>query len=334
MVADRHRGPKAGQPGVAAAESACFATLGRFTWRAVCVAAVMLACAAPDTSDVPRGTVASDEPTPLSGGKVDDAEPFVLARFADALAAAMAPSERLMDTLATALARDSASFRADSLFLRARAVVAARFDSVGTAMWGDTLMQQWVIQGAGAEDALREVVGRHGMRLTWSEGSAYGTQSIAAFAGRFGRFVSPPLQRYLAVRAAEDAEGFSADAGLSISWTALAQRVVTWEGLLAVTAGSPIAAEAGQWHALYRRTLLTGLDNSPTFSFEDGRLGAQVRAAYAALLARDPSSSIAADVAGYLVVLEKAGWQESADTKEYLAKIGVESMRAVEPPIR
>jgi hypothetical protein len=149
-----------------------------------------------------------------------------------------------------------------------------------------------------------------------------------------GPHLTPAMRRFLELRAAEEAEGFSNDASLCISWNAVSDRVATWEAFIADNPSFLLLPEASYWHDLYLRVYLTGMDNAPVFTYEDDTLDPEVRKSYQRFTGRYSSLASARLVSDYLSLLEREGFSHTEAVEGFLEARGIRSMQAIQPPMR
>lgn len=233
------------------------------------------------------------------------------------------------------IAQQSAGSRAaDSLFVAARQRFHTRIDSIGFALWNNSMFQKQLRTRTTLQDSLATAWGPRGVRITSSEGSYFPAVNTASLAVSFRSSLSAQGRQYVNARVADEAVPLSDDAALLIPWTELARRAARWESLADSLSGSVFEREAEQWHALYRSILFTGLDNARVFDLETGVVSDSVRAAYA--FARDSlsNSKVATDAADFLELLRRETWRETAAVKEFLIQRRVQSMRGMQPPGR
>src|SRR6266576_1773727 len=166
-------------------------------------------------ANVPKDSVQSSAPLPVSLGAPDslstdgplDEIPSLLAGF-DSQAEAAREQARAV----------AATPRADSLFLSFR----NRFLKVGEQVTNRfdqaTSIQSNVLQDTSTSRQLTTLLAKHGFALEYSEGNAYAyaDEDMGYWARFFDGALTPAMQRYVGLRAREQATRFSEDARLQI----------------------------------------------------------------------------------------------------------------------
>lgn len=262
--------------------------------------------------------------------------------FAD-LDARIRPLAASRDSALAGIRADSGTGRADSSFTLFRGQFFLRAESVGTALSENQILQRWVWRvsaegwtalDSASADSLRRFLGARGLRAEFSEGTVYASDNTASMASLFERFLSPAMRSFLAIRRAEEDEGYSEDAGLLISWDQLAERIARWERFLDANPGFQLAGEGRYRYDNYLAVYLTGMDNSRVFEYPRETLDPRVRASYERFLTRHAESGTARIVRGYLDVLGRNGWRAEPDVVAFLKANGIHSMIGQQPPTR
>src|SRR5262249_55242904 len=131
-------------------------------------------------------------------------------------------------------------------------------------------------------------------------------------------------------RGAEVDHGFSEDAGLTIEWPEVRQRLRFWEDFLAKNPKFPYATSIRWYVDVYAGTLLTGMDNSH-ITDENNKLRDEVKAVYRRFLAEDRASPRYELVKEYFAAIEKNGFVVGDQADAVLKRHHVEPMTG-EPP--
>ena len=247
-----------------------------------------------------------------------------------AVAARLDPALRGREAVVARLRMDSGTPTADSVFLRARGSFALAIDSIGTAMYDDSAFQGWVGSDSAAAEADTWFRAR-GLRLSWSEGSAYPSEDTGEWLRLAGPYVTAPMREYLALRNHDEAQRFTNDAALQIPWDSLAERIAGWDRFIEGHPGFVLLREAEMWRGIFLRTYLTGIDNSRVF--EDS-LVPEVRKSYERFVERHGATRTGALVRGYLDVLGASGGRETDEVVAFRRANGIRSMIGMQPPIR
>jgi len=262
--------------------------------------------------------------------------------FAD-LDARIRPLVAARDSAVAAIRQDSGTGRADSAFAAFRGQFALRAESVGTAIYQNQPLQRWIWRvrpegwtdlDSAPADSLRRFLAARGLRAEFSEGNAYAAENTAAMAPLFERYLSPAMRSFLAIRRAEEDEGYSEDAGLRITWDQLAERIARWERFLDANPGFLLVDEGRYWYDNYLAVYLTGMDNSRVFEIERETLDPRVRASYGRFVTRHPGTRTARIVREYLEVLGRNGWRAEPEVGAFLKANGIQSMIGQQPPTR
>src|ERR1700744_1174037 len=102
----------------------------------------------------------------------------------------------------------------------------------------------------------------NGFKVYLSEGEPYIGQDLDFEAEWFYAYISAPLKEFLIQLNKEDKEGFSEDAGLTISPEQLADRTVWWENFAKKYPQTIIGKPSLENWRLYLGTMMVGMDNS------------------------------------------------------------------------
>jgi hypothetical protein len=307
------------------------------------VAAILALAGCPGGGD-PASGADSSVATPVVPAAATAAAPLdSIGRLFAYLDARIRPLVASRDSALAAIRADSGTGRADSSFALFRGQFALRAESVGTAIYQNQPLQHWIWRvsaegwtdlDSASADSLRRFLAARGLRAEFSEGSAYASENTAAMGPLFERYLSPAMRDFLAIRRAEEAEGYSEDAGLRISWDQLAERIVRWERFLDANPGFLLVDEGRFWYGSYLAVYLTGMDNSRVFESPRETLDPRVRASYERFLTRHAESGTAQLVRGYLDVLGRNGWRAEPDVAAFLKANGIRSMIGRQPPAR
>jgi hypothetical protein len=184
-----------------------------------------------------------------------------------------------------------------------------------------------------AEESLRKTLGLHGIDLYFSEGDFYADVSNDYLLRSFGSALTPAMKEYLGLRKAEQMEGFSEDAGLTISWDKVSDRVVAWEKFLAAYPDFVWYGTASDWYSTYLRTYMTGMDNSRVFD-DENVLFTEVNNSYQRFIQLYNGTKSAALLKDYYEVLKANGFHDGRPIKDFLQVHRIKSMFAVQPPVR
>jgi hypothetical protein len=238
------------------------------------------------------------------------------------------------DALSATLRMESDNARADTIVARFRVRFSDAVDAVNSSLSERESFADWVQSDSTARTWAERNVAFYGCSLLASEGIVFVAGNSRDILRVAGDRITPAMTRFLMLRAKEEAEGFSEDAGLVISWDALSDRIVKWESFIAANPSFLLLPEAQSWYDVYLRVYLTGMDNARVFDFEKETLLPEVQASYERFVAEYPTSKSAAMVRGYLEVLEREGFKSTGAVEDYLKANDISSMLAVQPPVR
>jgi hypothetical protein len=170
-----------------------------------------------------------------------------------------------------------------------------------------------------------------GLDLCMSEGMYYFDVKYDYFYNNFKDRVSPDLSEYLNIRKDEVKQGFSEDAGMLISFEELYKRVKRWEDFLTKYPNSSSSEEATYFYQTYLETLLTGMDNTRTFDFENNTLIPEVKTIFERVIQGDSTSNTGKVIKAYYKFLLKNNFIYSDSISVFLESFGLSSMLGVQP---
>ena len=85
----------------------------------------------------------------------------------------------------------------------------------------------------------------------------------------FAKYVTADFYDYLKILREEDAVLYEADAGLSISFEDLGERIVVWEGFLRKHPNTGLLENVLERYFTYQIDYLLGMDNTPTAEYDE-----------------------------------------------------------------
>jgi len=139
-----------------------------------------------------------------------------------------------------------------------------------------------------AEEALKS-----GYRFTLNEGMGEINKSPDFPGENILRKLSPAMREYYIQMSSEEKAGFAHDAGLTVGPEELGDRIVWREKYLDKYPGSAMKEQLIGEISFLSETLKTGVDNTPAFDYETGRLTKEFEDAYKKIIARYPDSPTA-----------------------------------------
>lgn len=106
------------------------------------------------------------------------------------------------------------------------------------------------------------------------------------FAGK----LTDDYNQYVTLLAEDEKDLWQADAGVSISWEALGQRVINWENFVTTYPHSKLKKYASYDYELYRYAFLVGLDNTPAVDRQTKEMTDETRTAFKNFAEKYPTS--------------------------------------------
>jgi hypothetical protein len=173
-----------------------------------------------------------------------------------------------------------------------------------------------------------------GMGLFMTEGMYYLDVDPDYFTTIFDKKVSRGLNDYIVQRRQEMIEGFSEDAGLVITFDQVYNRVAKWEKIMNDNPRFIMSESASRFYETYLVTLLTGMDNSRVFDFENERLLPEVKMLYEAIIKSGPQTKSTEVIKGYYQLLAANDFKHSPRADDYVKNQELGSMLGVQPHTR
>lgn len=133
----------------------------------------------------------------------------------------------------------------------------------------------------------------------------------------FGNLVSPSMKSYLTQQQKELAEGFAVDAGLTITPQAVAERLAFWDEFLKKNPRFVYHEDIRGFNKFMLGTLMSGLDNTPAFDWEDNKLNADWKAAYEWLMTKHQSTPSGQSIKEYYMLLKKHDFKRTKEVSAY-----------------
>lgn len=146
----------------------------------------------------------------------------------------------------------------------------------------------------------------NGFAVTSEEGDTYIEQDGDFIAKHFYPFLSKPMTAYLTQLNKETKEGFSADAGLSISPTQLADRLIWIEDFLNANPAFVFRSRCLELKKMYLTYLLVGMENTSVYEDAETKTLAQDFAeGYEHLLSKYPTAETTKTIKPYYIALKQ-----------------------------
>jgi len=173
-----------------------------------------------------------------------------------------------------------------------------------------------------------------GLTLLQTEGENYVDVKCDYYYKLFKGRVSPALNDYLKIRMKELRQGFSEDAELLISFHQLYRRVLTWEKFNKKYPDFFNRQETQLNYATYLSTLITGMDNSPVFDYDSGKLFPIIHDLYLNIVSRHNSLKSTRVIKEYYELLKESNFTRPDHLDKFLIDNELFSMLGVQPENR
>lgn len=237
------------------------------------------------------------------------------------------------------LSSDSATPRADTIFLELRTALEARLRYITRSFYKGSFQALVLPDGASAyhrrrsqgganarptpeekltADSLRAALAAGGIWSTRSEGTMYFTASEATLLSWLGRFLTPQLHAFLHFSAQQQAAPVGDDAALMITLDELAQRVLTAEQILNEFPQSPVRESIERTYHQYLAAYLGGVDNTPAFHWRSRALRSEFRQSHQNFLRSHASTAAGRVVAEYVRRLKRNGFVRTPEIDSFL----------------
>jgi len=161
----------------------------------------------------------------------------------------------------------------------------------------------------------------NGFKVYMSEGDTYIGPDLDFIAKWFYSYVSPTMKEYLIQLNKENKEGFSEDAGLTISARTFIDRTVWWEKFTIKNPNCIISKDAESNWKSYLGSLIYGMDNSPVIDLDKNTISDYYMAAYTYVQNSYPNTQTNRLIAPYFkLLLQKNNSKADQLKKEYEKK--------------
>lgn len=173
-----------------------------------------------------------------------------------------------------------------------------------------------------------------GLSLLNSEGMYYVDAKYNYVYNLFKKEASPALREFLAIRSEELRQGFSDDAALLISFEDLYLRVISWEDFMKKYPDFFLKDHAKNYYEGYLSTLLSGMDNSRVFDYEDDKLLPEIKALYERIIAKNEDRKSTKIITAYYEYLKTIDFKYNESIEKYLKDNELFNMLGVQPDTR
>ena len=246
----------------------------------------------------------------------------------------LSPLAPMRDSAYRAIRETASQSKADSLVARFRVRYSHAIATVDDSLFERESFQSWLQDDPDAELWVRSTIAPLGCDLVQSEGNEFLDAASGDLLKNLSERISPAMVSFLSIRADEEAECFSDDASLLISWDRLSDRIAKWESFMATNSSFLLMAEAESQYDMYLRAYLTGMDNSRVFDFDGDSINPGVLASYRLFLQKYQTTKTAEVVRDYLQELQRENFKHSDAIDDYLKSHGIRTMLAIQPPLR
>lgn len=161
---------------------------------------------------------------------------------------------------------------------------------------------------------------QNGLRLASTEGMVYIERETQTLRNYFYDNLSPSTQKFFGQFELETNQPMSADGGFIIPIKDVADRLGFWDAFLTSYPEHLFSDQAANNVKYDLYFFLIGLDNTPAFSYDDGKLNKEFLEAYKYFIQKYPDSKNAGVIKEYLQLLEKAVYKQTEKIKEFSSK--------------
>lgn len=168
------------------------------------------------------------------------------------------------------------------------------------------------------------LLNQNGLRVETSEGTFFVAESPDYLATNTSKLVTNGLKEFLSLRSNDLKGGFAYDAGLTISWDELSDRIVNWENYTKSYSSYPEISEASNLIKKYLHTYFYGMDNSPVSNIAGDRvLIDELQKSYERFMQKYPNSSYYPIVRNYHNMLSNNNFKITNEALAYLKSNGI-----------
>jgi hypothetical protein len=187
-------------------------------------------------------------------------------------------------------------------------------EKIESTIWQDTTLHQ--PEGK----AFMNKLFQNGLRLASTEGMVYIDRETQTLRNYFYDNLSPSTQKFFGQFELETNQPMSSDGGFIIPVKEVADRLGFWDAFLTSYPKhlfSDYAANNAKYDLYF---FLIGMDNTPAFGHGDETLDKEFLEAYKYFIQKYPDSKNAVVIKEYLQLLEKAGYKQTEEVKEFSEK--------------
>jgi hypothetical protein len=173
-----------------------------------------------------------------------------------------------------------------------------------------------------------------GIDIFSTEGMYYLDVIPNFFYDNFKNRVSDGVAEFLNIRQDELKQGFSEDAGMLISFEDLYNRVKRWENFINKYPNTVYNNEANSYYETYLETLMTGMDNSRLFDFDNNSLLPEMKTLYEKIIGEGTESPTTKIISSFYALLARHDFKENDSIQIFLETNNLSTMLAVQPHTR
>lgn len=167
-------------------------------------------------------------------------------------------------------------------------------------------------------DSVRSYLAEQGIWTSEGEGTAYFVPSETAVLSWFGRYVTPQIHAFLRFEAEQQAVPIADDASLMVSLDDLAQRLVTVGDLMNQFPNSPARPLVTVTYHQYLAAYLGGLPNTHAFHWRTRAMNPDFRRSHEQFLRQHASTAAGRVLAEYVTLLQRSGYRRTPEIDEFL----------------
>ncbi len=160
----------------------------------------------------------------------------------------------------------------------------------------------------------------YGLQTQMAEGEIYLAPDLDFLATHFYPQLSASMQAFLGQSQLEDREGFTEDAGLTISPKQVGERVIFWDAFALRYPDFILKQEVQDLRLRYRIALLHGTDNTPAFDYVSGQLTREFEQAFDYLIGKYPKTELGRLLTSYKKNLRDNDWRMTPEVERFLRR--------------
>ena len=163
----------------------------------------------------------------------------------------------------------------------------------------------------------------NGLLVSAVEGSPFIDTNPEVVNPIFLKHLTKPAQGYHELMGIETLEPMSSDGGIIIPISELAERMMSWEKLLAEHSEFQLRKEAQYAYNSYLFFLIAGMDNTPPYDYETGKLNPEHITVYQSIIEKHPNSKSAESLKPLVDMLAKNDYKRTEESSAYIRKFSI-----------